>query len=227
MYGNEKKSNGSRFLIILSNTMILIVVGWLYFGGGGQWISDLFNLGLVVANIQRLVLLFSCGIIYYIRLIYMLFGLLKREIKWGESIGVIFALAFYQLGIAITGVYQPFALDIIDILPISMFILGSYLNTYSEYQRFQFKKSPENKGKLYTKGLFKYAQHINYFGEFIWIFGFALITRNPWSLIMPLACTLNFIFFHIPMLDKYLAKKYGDEYEEWNENTKKFIPLIY
>jgi protein-S-isoprenylcysteine O-methyltransferase Ste14 len=29
------------------------------------------------------------------------------------------------------------------------------------------------------------------------------------------------------MLDKYLAEKYEDEYEEWNENTKKFIPLIY
>jgi steroid 5-alpha reductase family enzyme len=90
-----------------------------------------------------------------------------------------------------------------------------------------FKEKEDNKGKLYTEGLFKYAQHINYFGDFVWILGFALMTRNIWALIMPLFCFLGFLFINIPMLDKYLEEKYQNEFIAWQQKTKKFIPFIY
>ena len=50
---------------------------------------------------------------------------------------------------------------------ILLFIIGSYINTYSEIQRKRFKDNPNNKGKLYTLGLFQYARHINYFGDIL------------------------------------------------------------
>jgi protein-S-isoprenylcysteine O-methyltransferase Ste14 len=39
--------------------------------------------------------------------------------------------------------------------------------------------------------------------------------------------TLNFVFFIIPRLDKYLANKYGEEFKEYAGRTKKLIPGIY
>ena len=89
------------------------------------------------------------------------------------------------------------------------------------------KKKIENKGRLYTKGLFKYSMHINYFGDIVLFTGLALIAHSFSLLFIPLVMALNFIFFIIPRLDKYLEKKYGDEFIEYAQRTKKFIPLVY
>jgi steroid 5-alpha reductase family enzyme len=162
-----------------------------------------------------------------VRIIFTLFSFLKREIDWKETGAIILGIVFYQIGFAITGATQQAPIDLYDLFSISLFILGSYLNTVSEYQRKKFKENKENAGKLYTEGLFKYAQHINYFGDFVWILGFALMTRNAWALIMPIFCFIGFLVFNIPMLDNYLKEKYGAEYLAWNQKTKKFIPYIY
>jgi len=38
---------------------------------------------------------------------------------------------------------------------------------------------------------------------------------------------LNFVFIIIPRLDKYLANKYGGQFQEYSGRTKNFIPGIY
>ena len=50
--------------------------------------------------------------------------------------------------------------------------------------------------------------HINYFGDILLFSGLALITQSLSLLVIPFIMTLNFIFFLIPSLDKYLEKKY-------------------
>ena len=37
-----------------------------------------------------------------------------------------------------------------------------------------FKRRPENKGKLFTGGLFAVSMHPNYFGDLLWVSGYAL-----------------------------------------------------
>jgi protein-S-isoprenylcysteine O-methyltransferase Ste14 len=106
-------------------------------------------------------------------------------------------------------------------------LFGSWLNTYSEYTRYIWKKQEKNKGHLYTEGLFKYSMHINYFGDILLFTGFALIKFCFSMLFIPLVMALNFILIIIPRLDKYLAVKYGEEFEEYAGKTKKFIPGIY
>ncbi|WP_363321048.1 DUF1295 domain-containing protein [Desulfobacula sp.] len=110
---------------------------------------------------------------------------------------------------------------------ILLYLFGSWLNTYSEYTRYAWKKQLKNKGHLYTEGLFKYSMHINYLGDILLFIGFALITFRFSMLFIPLFMALNFIFIIIPRLDKYLAVKYGYEFEEYAGRTKKFIPGIY
>ena len=90
-----------------------------------------------------------------------------------------------------------------------------------------WKKDPANKGKLYTRGLFKYAMHINYFGDVLLFSGWALLTTQPWTLLLPLCMALSFIYFHIPGLDQYLATRYGQAFQDYTKRTKKLIPGIY
>ena len=79
----------------------------------------------------------------------------------------------------------------------------------------------------YAQGLFKYAMHINYLGDIILFTGFALLTHNLFMLIVPFLMAINFVFSYIPMMDKQLAGKYGNEFKIYAKTTKKLIPFIY
>ena len=70
-------------------------------------------------------------------------------------------------------------IGIFDWLSILLYLFGSWLNTRSEYTRFVWKKLAKNKGRLYTKGLFKYAMHINYTGDIILFIGFDSFALLP------------------------------------------------
>ncbi len=227
MHGEIETSIKTRIVILLSHLIILVTIAWIYLVGGIEIIGRLFGLTLLPGNLIRRTILLSFGIIYTGRVILTLFYLLKRKIDWKETVGVIGALAFYQLGFALSGATQSAFIDPIDYIAIGIFFIGSFINTGSEFQRKRFKDRPENKGKLYTRGLFSFSRHINYFGDFVWTIGWALMTRNWWSAIMPIFCILGFVFFSIPMLTKYLEEQYKDQYREWASRTKKLIPFIY
>ncbi|MFT4497596.1 methyltransferase family protein [Bacillus cereus] len=101
------------------------------------------------------------------------------------------------------------------------------LNTVSELLRKSFKDNPVNQGKLYTGGLFKYAIHINYLGDCLWVLGLAFIASNIYSLFIPLDLFFVFVFEYIPKSDGYLQKKYGEQFTVYKQKTKKLIPFIW
>ncbi|MBD3169995.1 MAG: DUF1295 domain-containing protein [candidate division Zixibacteria bacterium] len=138
-----------------------------------------------------------------------------------------FAIVLYQIGFALLGASESQPIDIIDIGGIALYLVGSFLNTGAEFQRKKFKDRPENKGRLYTDGLFGYARHINYFGDTLWVSGWAILTRNYWSILIPIFITSLFIFAFIPSISKYLASKYGEQYDAWKKKTKAFVPFVY
>ncbi len=175
---------------------------------------------------RQLILTFFCWI-YVVRLFITNFIFLKRKMEWREMLFVSGLMSFALFSFARVGgsSFQPIAN--LDYFAIFLYLFGSWLNTWSEYTRYIWKKNERNKGRLYTVGLFKYSMHINYFGDVVLFTGFALMTWKFSLLIVPLAMTMIFIFFIIPRLDKYLADKYGDEFKEYAVKTKKLIPWIY
>ena len=223
----KETSNNSRILWLILHTAFLYIAYILCFCDGSIWIRNILGIDFIAGNIYRKICLLSFGVIMYVRMNLTSFYLLKRKMPIEELFGVITACAVYQIGFTLLGGWQSDPLILIDVLGILLFIIGSYVNTYSEIQRKRFKDDPNNKGKLYTQGLFQYARHINYFGDICWVTGWAIITHNLWSGIIPIMLTLGFIFFFIPELSNYLDKKYGSEYQDWAKNTKKLIPFIY
>jgi len=174
----------------------------------------------------RQIILIICVAIYILRLIVMFFIFLKRKILWPEvfEVGILMSIVLFVL--TYTGKINLTSLTIIDIIGISIYILGSFINTYSEYLRCKWKKNPKNKGHIYKYGLFRYSMHINYFGDVLLFSGLSILTGTYWTLVIPIGMLLNFIAFVIPSLDSYLSQKYGDEFKEYSKNTKKIIPYI-
>ena len=202
-------------------TATVLTTGW------SDWFMNVLNFEKVEGNICRQIVMFICCFGYFIRFSIGLFVFMQRKISWFESglVTVLFFLMFYTF--VISAGSHPESIGLIDIAGIAMFLIGSYINTLADYQRFAFKRQIENKGRLYTSGLFKYSMHINYFGDAIAYFGLALITYNIVCLCISMGMVVYFIAFEIPRLDEHLNKKYGNEFSEYSQVTKKFVPFVY
>ena len=227
LYSQKAKSTPQKIVIIFLEIVFIVVSYWILFIESGLVFIEKIGISVSNNNIisRKIILLFS--IIVFIRMTFMMLYLLKRKIPWEESFSVPMAFALYFVGFPLLVLNRTIPIDWIDYFAIIIFILGSSLNTISELQRHFWKKKPNNKGKLYTIGLFKYSMHINYFGDVLWVSAYAIITRNFYAIAIPILLLCLFVFWNIPILDKYLSTRYEGEFEEYEKKTKKLIPLIY
>eukprot|EP00752_Nemacystus_decipiens_P018301 g16417.t1 len=112
---------------------------------------------------------------------------------------------------------------------------GLAIETVADYQKFQFKSNPDNKGKFMDSGLWGLSRHPNYLGEMgVWwaLLGVALpALRGPGQIALGMASpvfTTALIMYvsGVPMLEEQHDQKYGDDpsYREWKENTPMILP---
>lgn len=221
MYGSTNRSWMQRWTVIAGECICLLIAYWFLFMGGNE------ALHLPEGHYDRQVALFAVCLVTFLRMSFMVLYLLRRGLRWGEAGGVLFAFAAYYIGFCLLGGTQGKPLDGLDLLAILLFAAGSIVNTASEWLRDRWKREPRNKGKLYTGGLFKYATHVNYFGDIVWVGGIAMLTRNPWAALVPFFLILMFVFLNIPQHDRYLRDRYGSAFIEYEKKTKKLIPFVY
>jgi len=215
MHGQREVSLAPRLVCTLLHALFLGVAVWVYFGRGAEvllsWAGPEWTRAV---DAGRRLLLLAFGVALFVRMTLTLFVLLKRRFDWSELGGVAFALLVYQVGFALLASGEQSPLGILDAAAAALFLLGSDLNTGSEIQRKRFKADPANQGRLYTGGLFRFARHINYFGDVLWVGAWAIVTRNPVAAVIPLALAAGFMFGFIPSLSRYLRSRYGEQYED-------------
>lgn len=166
-------------------------------------------------------------VIYIEQMIYFW----HRSITWTEvfaEAGFIIPLSLLSLAYGATNIKEKYQkLQFFDVLGIIIFILGTYINFISEYDRYLWKLNPENKGHLYIEGMFQYSRHINYFGEILSFFGFAMFC-GLWNLWIPIVMGAGMMLFSVPELDFYLNKRYGEEWIGYTNNVGfNMIPYIW
>lgn len=227
LYGQKSKSIPQKIIIHLIEILILCLSFWILFEGGGTWCEKYLHIYNATENIDRRIVIFVFNIIIFFRLAYMMTFLLKRKIPWAESISIPFAFALYFIGFPLFVLPISEKIDGLDYFAIFLFVIGCVLNSGGEILRNKWKKKPENKGKIYTQGFFKYSRHINYFGDILWVTAYALITKNRYAVTIPVFLFSFFAFYNTPKLDKYLKDKYGKGYDEYAKKTKMLIPFIY
>lgn len=106
---------------------------------------------------------------------------------------------------------------------------GLFFEIVGDYQLAQFKKNPDNKGKIMDQGLWSITRHPNYFGEVVFWWGVFITSfqgvHSFFGLVSPLLITylINYLS-GIPLLErKYLNRP---EYLEYAKKTPRFIPWI-
>lgn len=227
LYGQKSKSIPQKIVIHLIEILILWLSYWILFQSGGVWAEKYLHIPNATENMDRRIIIFTFNIIIFFRLAFMMIVLLKRKIPWEESVSIPFAFALYFVGFPLFVLPTSVPIAGLDYFAIGLFIIGCVLNSGGEILRNEWKKQPNNKGKIYTKGFFRYSRHINYFGDILWVSAYALITKNWYSITIPILLFGLFAFYNAPKLDKYLKDKYGKGYEEYAKRTKMLIPFIY
>lgn len=221
--GGVKRSHDRSFsqkltFAFIHGCIVLICI-WLAFGAF-DWPDP-----------TRARILAFCAVLYWIRHCLTLFVLLKRQLAYSEVFGLSLFIAFFEIGFLLLGAgvvsNEHLQLPSLDWIALGLVVFGSFLNTGSELQRWRWKKQPSSKGRCYTQGLFGYSMHINYFGDTVMFTGWAILAASIFAWSIPVFVTASFVFFHIPALDEYLAKRYGAQFEEYDNKTVKFIPFVY
>jgi len=226
IYGREGRSIPQRVVLVVAQSLCLVLAGWLLLGDGIPTLANWFGWDLAPGDETRRYLLFACCVVVYGRILFTGLYLLKRAIGWEEAVSIPLAFLLYYVGFSLLGGTRRMPVDWLDGVALGLFLGGSFINTYSEILRDIWKKRPENKGKLYTEGLFRYSRHVNYFGDLVWVSGFALLTRNPWSILIPLLLFAFFYFYNAPQLDRHLQAKYPDEFAAYKQRVKMLIPFL-
>jgi len=213
---------------LFSGCIILTIFAtlWLMFAESATsntWLKE----HQLAGDLLRRILIASCLIIYFVRLQVTVWVFQKRKWTWLETITITVLMSFVLYAYATVGGNNKQVVGAVEVIGILLYLSGSYINTHSEYYRHVWKLKEENRGRLYTEGLFGLAMHINYFGDIVLFTGLAMVTHSFGVLVIPLIMAMNFIFNIIPSLDKYLEKKYKDEFRDYSKKTKKLIPMIY
>jgi protein-S-isoprenylcysteine O-methyltransferase Ste14 len=79
---------------------------------------------------------------------------------------------------------------------------------------------------LVKDGLYKHIRNPIYLGEILRNLGFVLIFSSVYGSSIVLLASV-FLLFRIELKEKILLAVFGEEYEEYQRNTKKMIPYIY
>ncbi len=169
----------------------------------------------------------ACSVVYVGRVAVTLVVFLKRRIPWWEAAFGGLLVSSVVLLLSYAGGASPAPLGWVDAVGAALYGMGSYLGTRSEQQRHAWRRQAENRGRIYTQGLFRYCRHPNYLGDLLLFSGFAVLSAHPSAPVVPLAMALNFLLFVIPAHDAYLAARYSADFRDYAGRTKKLIPFVY
>ena len=226
LYSAQSRSLPQKIFIIAAELALLYVSWRLLFSDWGPAFARLMHWS-VPADATRRATVFAFNIVVCLRMSFMMLVFLHRRIPLDEAVSVPIAFALYYVGFALMVLRSPAPLGVAGLVGIVLFALGSFLNTGAELQRHLWKKHPENKGKLYTHGLFGWSMHINYFGDVLWVGGYALVTGNPWAALVPALLFCMFAFYNAPKLDAHLKEHYGADFDRYAAATARIIPWIF
>jgi steroid 5-alpha reductase family enzyme len=159
--------------------------------------------------------------------------------RWGNQAGInTYFRIFLGQGLLLLLISTPVMLanymqaDKVTLTPwqligVVVWLIGFLFESVGDWQLRRFTHNPENKGKLMTRGLWKYTRHPNYFGEVTQWWGIFLVSLSEASalvgIIGPLVITILILKVSgIPLLEGKM--KNNPDFADYARHTNKFFP---
>ena len=159
-----------------------------------------------------------------------------RKLKGFVKIFLVQALFMFLISIVIvfnvnSGINQDGWLSIPLVAGVILWMLGFYFQSVGDAQLAQFKKKPNNKGKLMMSGLWSATRHPNYFGEVLMWWGIVVMGfSNSFPIIIPIVGMISGVIVTlllryvsgVPLLEKRM--KQHPDFPQYEKTTNVFIP---
>ncbi len=194
--------------------------------GNRLWPELLYNPYRTNGDFVRDSMLLACLAIYLLRVLVTIFVFFRRVMYWREALVIANIMPWCLIYTAYCGGQQIEPIGLIEVIGVLFFVLGSYLNSAGEYARHRWKMNPMTAEHLYTGGLFTYVRHINYTGDILLFSGIAFVAHQFGLLMIPLGMAFFFFLVLVPLKERYLRSKYGQEFEDYAAKTKMMIPMV-
>ena len=227
MYGFTGASKAQRVALAILLACCAAVAWWLLFGGGIATVGGWFGREWPAGDLARRECLAAAFAIYFVRVLFTEFVFLKRGVSWNEVFSIAPWVLFIFVLLAFAAGTNSAAFSGAGIAGVALFVAGSWMNSYAEYQRHAWKQRPENRGRLYTAGLFRYSRHPNYLGDLISFSGVCLVSGRWFTVVVPALMLCGFVFVNIPVLDAHLREHYGSAFDDYARKTRKLLPFVY
>ena len=227
MYELHDASKPQRIMLAAFGAVWTALAWWLLVGAGLGVLGHFFGRTWQPGDQLRRMFLTIGFSIYYVRVLFTEFVFLKRGIAWSEVFSIAPWLLIIVLLFGIEGGTNRASLGTAGGVGVTLFLGGSWMNSYAEYARHVWKQWPQNQGQLYTQGLFRFSRHPNYLGDLISFTGLCLISRAWVTALVPVLMLAGFVFVNIPVLDSHLHDHYGSAFDDYASRTPKLIPYVY
>lgn len=202
---------------------------------------------LAEGNEQRKMLVCGLAALWSLRLgIYLLIrvgGHLQEEEgrykalreEWSDTVFFFFfqAQAFSNVMLALPffliAINTDPEISMVEYVGAGLWLISIIGEGLSDWQLKNFKKNPNNKGKVCQDGLWNFSRHPNYFFQLmIWISVLVMALPSPYgylAVICPLS--IGYLIFKvtgIPMTEEQSVRSRGDLYREYQRTTSAFVP---
>jgi protein-S-isoprenylcysteine O-methyltransferase len=94
-------------------------------------------------------------------------------------------------------------------------------------QYFTYSVAKVENQKVISTGLYKFIRHPGYLGQFIIFMGISISISNWLSiLLMMIPITLGYLY-RIKVEEKFMTDQLGEDYKNYQDRTKRIIPMLY
>ena len=112
----------------------------------------------------------------------------------------------------------------------TLFVIGFMIRIYSILtlkQYFTYSVAKVENHKIIATGLYKFIRHPGYLGQLIIFIGISTSISNWLSiLLMMIPVSLGYLY-RIKVEEKFMTDQLGEDYKNYQERTKRIIPLLY
>jgi protein-S-isoprenylcysteine O-methyltransferase Ste14 len=138
-----------------------------------------------------------------------------------------YALSF-AIGATKTG--RIYAWNPLFAIGMAIFVIGFIIRIHAILtlkQHFTYSVTQVENHKIIDTGLYKYIRHPGYLGQFIIFLGFSISVSNWLSILaMMIPVTLGYLY-RIKVEERFLMEQLGVDYLNYQERTKRIIPMLY
>ena len=152
----------------------------------------------------------------------------KRSLWWLYGlITVGYALSF---SIGATKIGRIYHWNTFFAIGMALFVIGLMIRIHSILtlkQYFTYSVAKVENHKIIETGLYKFIRHPGYLGQLIIFIGISTSISNWLSiLVMMIPITLGYLY-RIKVEERFMLEQLGEDYLNYQERTKRLIPMIY